>query len=166
MSTSTGPTAFGAHSMVRLHTDGWRCTACGVRALRQRDHRPCGGPAVWLDWLAPDDRTWITTPRQEPPACPLPTVEAVCPWRDDAIWYAGPKGDAQLDTAMRTWCDTHQVAVSDCPAPGPRCAGADAHSDDTGGRPGRCTGWEDTCRCMCPPCCGDTPDMYGYAGDS
>lgn len=29
---------------------------------------------------------------------------------------------------------------------------------------GRCTQRESTCRCCCPVCAGDTPDVYGYDG--
>ncbi|MDX3126565.1 hypothetical protein [Streptomyces scabiei] len=144
-----------------------RCTACGVTATRRRDQAARQGVAEWTDWLAPDGRTWWTTPGgdEEPPSCPLPGVEALCPWEDGAERYAGAKGDVQLDTGMRTWCETHQLAVSECPEPGPHCPGWMAHEDGEPGRPGPCTGRENTCRCMCPPCCGDTPDMYGYDGD-
>lgn len=165
METPAESAMLGTHSMTRLHKDGWRCTTCGVLALRKYDPRSRYGIPTWIDWLAPDEQTWLTTPGQDAPTCPLPAVEAVCPWRDDAMRYAGPKGDAQLDTAMRTWCDTHQGAVSECPEPGPYCPGAEAHADGEEGSPGPCTGREDTCQCMCPACCGDTPDMYGYDGD-
>lgn len=30
---------------------------------------------------------------------------------------------------------------------------------------GRCTQVESTCKCMCPVCVGDTPEVYGYDGD-
>jgi hypothetical protein len=30
---------------------------------------------------------------------------------------------------------------------------------------GRCTQLENTCKCMCPVCVGDTPEVYGYDGD-
>ena len=79
--------------------------------------------------------------------------------------YDGPKGDVQLDTALRTWCERHEMAVADCPEPGPYCPGRLAHEDGEPGRPGPCTGRENSCRCMCPACCGDTPDVWGYDGD-
>lgn len=88
-------------------------------------------------------------------------VEALCPWMDGAMRYAGAKGDEQLDVAMRTWCGTHQSAVSECPEPGPYCYGYPAHE----GQPDLCTGRENTCRCRCPACCGDTPAVWGYEGD-
>lgn len=30
---------------------------------------------------------------------------------------------------------------------------------------GRCTQRASTCRCCCPPCAGDTPEVWGYDGD-
>ena len=162
--TNTAPTMLGAHQMTTLHLDGWRCTACGIHATRHRDPRNQHGIHLRVHWRAPDDRTWLTIPGDEAPSCPPPTVEALCPWEDNAQLYAGAKGDAQLDTAMRTWCPTHQRAVSECPEPGPYCPGAAAHADGEEGQPGPCTGRENTCRCMCPACCGDTPDVWGYDG--
>jgi hypothetical protein len=44
--------------------------------------------------------------------------------------------------------------------PGARCRGAEGECGN-----GRCTQREDSCRCMCPACCGDTPDVWGYDGD-
>jgi hypothetical protein len=165
------PGLLGGHQMVAGHQDhvvrNWRCTACGVKAAHWFNAQSRYATRRWVDWRAPDGRTWCTEPGgfTEPPSCPLPVVEALCPWRDDAMRYAGATGDVQLDTAMRTWCDTHERAVSDCTDPGRYCPGRLAHEDGEEGRPGPCTGREDSCRCMCPPCCGDTPDMYGYDGD-
>jgi hypothetical protein len=95
-------------------------------------------------------------------SCPPPPVEALCPWVDGAMRYDGAKGDVQLATALVTWCDTHEMAVADCPEPGPWRPGRPAHGD---GGPGPCTGRADTCRCMCPACCGDTPYVWGYEVD-
>jgi hypothetical protein len=158
----------GAHQMVAVFTGNvsrkWRCAACGVTAEHwfNAQSRYEARPA-WVDWWAPDGRTWYTTADgcSEPPSCPLPDVEALCPWDDRAQRYAGAKGDVQLETAMRTWCETHECAVSECPEPGPYCPGRMAHEDGEPGRPGPCTGREDTCQCMCPACCGDTPDVWG-----
>ncbi|MER8003002.1 hypothetical protein [Streptomyces sp. NPDC095613] len=154
----------GPHRWDQLGEDRKRCTACGVLATAWHDPRARYGIKEGTDWLAPDGRNWFTTPggSTKPPPCPLPVVEAVCPWRPDAWMYDGIWKDQQLDAAMRTWCDTHEGAVSDCPEPGPYCPGEPAH-DDAG--PGPCTGRENTCRCMCPACCGDTPDIWGYDGD-
>jgi hypothetical protein len=162
---TTAPPMLGLHQMVAVYNGAWRCTACGIAATRRHNPRSPYGIRLWVDWRAPDDRTWMTVPGEEAPSCPPPAVEALCPWLDSAMRYAGPKGDVQLDTAMRTWCETHQCAVSECPEPGPYCPGAAAHSDGEEGYPGPCTGRENSCRCMCPACCGDTPDMYGYDGD-
>jgi len=161
----------GSHQMVAGHQDHvvrhWRCTACGVEAAHWFNAQSRYETRRWVDWRAPDGRTWYTEPGgfTDPPSCPLPAVEALCPWDDRAQLYAGATGDVQLDTAMRTWCETHQSAVSECPEPGPYCPGRMAHEDGEEGRPGPCTGRENTCRCMCPPCCGDTPDMYGCEVD-
>jgi hypothetical protein len=135
------------------------CPACGMHASNRTNPRDPYGGTAWTEWRAPDGRTWLTCPGEAAPSCPPPPVEALCPWRDDAMRYAGAKGDVQLATAMATWCDTHQMAVSDCPDPGPYCPGVRAHEDDA--EQGKCTGRWDTCRCMCPECCGDTPDVWG-----
>ncbi|WP_331728957.1 hypothetical protein OG693_39095 (plasmid) [Streptomyces sp. NBC_01259] len=158
---------FGQHQMAELHQDAWKCASCGVVAISQYNPQTSDRINRWMDWRAPDGRDWMTWPGgdEEPPSCPLPGVEALCPWEDYAQRYAGPKGDVQLDTAMRTWCDRHDMVVADCPEPGPYCPGADAHADGEEGQPGPCTGRENSCKCMCPACCGDTPDMYGYDGD-
>lgn len=87
-----------------------------------------------------------------------PPVEALCPWNDRAMRYAGAKGDVQLETAMRTWCETHQQAVSECQDPGPFCPGWPEHDREP---VSTCTSRENSCRCTCPPCCGDDPSMYG-----
>lgn len=162
----------GDHDMTPGHRDNvmrnWRCAKCGVQAAHWFNAQSRYETRRWIDWKAPDGRTWYTDARDGysgPPSCPLPTVEALCPWRDDAMRYDGPTGDVQLDTAMRTWCETHECAVSECPEPGPYCPGWRAHEDGEEGHPGPCTGRENTCRCMCPPCCGDTPDMYGCEVD-
>ena len=143
-----------------------RCTACGITAR----HTPAirhryGVWPVYTVWRAPDGRTWETGHGEPAPSCPPPGVEALCPWEDGAMRYDGPKGDVQLETAQRTWCERHQMAVADCPEPGPYCPGWMAHEDGEEGRPGPCTGRENSCRCMCPACCGDTPDVWGYDGD-
>lgn len=39
---------------------------------------------------------------------------------------------------------------------GDRCLGAEGDCDWH-----RCTQRRSTCRCMCPHCCGDTPDVWG-----
>lgn len=156
--------------------DAKRCTACGVTIWSRTAPRQFGpGTQAWLEWLALDGRnwnsfpeggTWVTYPDERAPSCPPQGVEARCPWEEDARRYGGVWGEAQHETAMRTWCKTHQMAVADCHEPGPYCPGH-LHHEQTGeeGRPGPCTGREDTCKCMCPVCCGDTPDMYGYEGD-
>lgn len=165
--TTLDATKFGQHQMHATHEDHWQCTGCGVRATRHYDPNIRYRIKTWIDWRAPDGRDWMTWPGgdSEPPSCPLPGVEALCPWELYAPRYIGPKGDVQLDTGMRTWCDRHEMAVSDCPEPGPYCPGAAAHEDGEDGQPGPCTGRENTCRCMCPACCGDTPDVWGYEGD-
>jgi hypothetical protein len=145
--------------------DYQRCTTCGMVARYQTKRRDQYGMTAWTEWRAPDGRDWLTQDEEPAPSCPPPPVEALCPWRDDVMLYAGPKGDVQLATAMATWCETHQGAVSDCPKPGPYCPGALAHEDGEEGQPGPCTGRENTCKCMCPACCGDTPDVWGYDGD-
>lgn len=162
----------GAHQMVAGHQNetvrNWRCTECGVSAAHWFNAQSRYETRRWIDWRAPDGRTWYTDfcdDYSDPPSCPLPTVDAVCPWEDYAPRYAGATGDVQLDTAMRTWCTRHEQAVSECTDPGPYCPGRMAHEYGEPGRPGPCTGRENTCRCMCPACCGDTPDMYGYDGD-
>ncbi len=154
--------------------DAGRCTGCGVTVWRRRTSSHKLGPRQWLEWLAPDGRDWSSFPTDggwesypdgSAPSCPPQEVEAQCPWKDNARRYGGVWGDVQLATAMRTWCETHECAVSECPEPGLYCPGRSAHEDGEEGRPGSCTGREDSCRCMCPACCGDTPDMYGYDGD-
>jgi len=153
-------------------SDAARCAACGVTIWRRTATRSRSGPSMWLEWHAPDGRDWSSfpekggwetwpNPEEGAPSCPPQEVEAKCPWEEDARRYGKAWGDAQLDTAMRTWCERHQTAVADCPEPGPYCPGRLAHEDGEPGRPGPCTGREDTCRCMCPACCGDTPDVWG-----
>jgi hypothetical protein len=138
--------------------DWKRCPVCGVSAIRHRSRQH--GP--WVEYRMPSGWTWHASDGPEgPPPCPPPPVEALCPWEPDAMRYAGAKGDDQLDTAVRTWCATHECAVSECLEPGPYCPGAPAHEDGEPGQPGPCTGRENTCRCMCPACCGDTPDVWG-----
>lgn len=167
----------GDHQMAPVRQDHivrtWRCTGCGVEATHWFNAQSRYETRRWIDWKAPDGRTWYTDHHDgygDPPTCPLPGVEALCPWDIFAHRYDGAWGDAQLDTAMRTWCERHQQAISECVDPGPLCPGHDVHMDENGnevepGRPGPCTGREESCRCMCPACCGDTPDMYGYDGD-
>jgi hypothetical protein len=141
-----------------------RCPGCGVRAVWQHDTRYRLG--WWTEYVMPSGWSWSAPDGSDgPPPCPPPPVEALCPWKPGAMRYAGAKGDDQLDAAMRTWCERHQGAVSECPEPGPPCPGAPGHEDGDPGQPGPCTGREGTCKCMCPACCGDTPDMYGYDGD-
>jgi hypothetical protein len=155
----------------QVGTERRECAACGVLASLWWDQQPRHGigdlAREWVDWRAPDGRTWYTTPGgySQPPPCQLPVVEALCPWDDKAERYAGAKGDVQLATALVTWCERHEMAVADCPEPGPYCPGWMAHEDGEPGRPGPCTGRENSCRCMCPACCGDTPDVWGYDGD-
>ncbi|MFI7096812.1 hypothetical protein [Streptomyces lydicus] len=153
--------ALGQHQMVAVHEDAWRCTACGTVATQQYNPRCRYGIKQWMDWRALDDRTWMTVPGEPAPSCPPPPVEALCPWDDRAMRYAGAKGDVQLDTATRTWCERHEMAVADCPEPGPYCYGWQAHEEMDGSG---CTGRQESCRCMCPACCGDTPDVWGYDG--
>ncbi|KFG02756.1 hypothetical protein IQ62_00120 [Streptomyces scabiei] len=146
-----------------------RCADCGVSVWRRLTaaHEP--GHLEWFQWHGPDGRDWsslpgeggwVTYPDGRAPSCPPQSVEARCPWEENARRYGHVWGDVQLATAMRTWCERHQMAVSECPEPGPVCLGAEGNCMWEG----RCTGREDTCRCMCPVCCGDTPDMYGYDG--
>ena len=150
--------------------DAARCVSCGVTVWRRLAPRHEPGPRTWLEWLAPDGRDWSSFPEgdgwvtypNDAPSCPPQDVEARCPWEDNARRYGHVWGDVQLETAQRTWCDRHEMAVADCPEPGPVCRGADG---DCMWGPERCTGKEDTCRCMCPVCVGDTPDMYGFDGD-
>ncbi|MFD9004495.1 hypothetical protein ACFV0T_26640 [Streptomyces sp. NPDC059582] len=149
------------HQWVAVWEHGMRCSVCGVTAERQRDRRY--GLGWWTQYMTASGWSWHAPDGSgSAPPCPPPPVEALCPedWR--AQRYAGAKGDDQLDTAMSTWCAVHEQAVSECVDPGPACPGAPAHSDKG---PGPCTGHEDSCDCMCPACCGDTPDMYGYDGD-
>ncbi len=47
---------------------------------------------------------------------------------------------------------------------GDRCDGAEGECEPFYGPP-RCTQRVSTCRCMCPVCVGDTPDVWGYEGD-
>ncbi|WP_158706623.1 hypothetical protein, partial [Streptomyces alboviridis] len=156
--------------------DSARCADCGITVWRRLTPRHEPGPREWLAWLAPDGRDWssfpegdgwVTWPNPEEgaPSCPPQDVEAKCPWEENARRYGRAWGDVQLQAAMRTWCDTHQCVVSDCPEPGPYCPGWQAHEEGEPGRPGPCTGREDSCKCMCPACCGDTPDVWGYDGD-
>ncbi|MER7068922.1 MULTISPECIES: hypothetical protein [unclassified Streptomyces] len=163
------------HRLVDVHTNRKDCTECGIVVTQ---HSRAGSRYAsayqvkrWITWAAPDGRRWETYPDGNfpdavPPSCPPPGVEALCPWRPDAMQYRGAKGRVQHETAKRTWCDTHQCAVNDCPEPGPLCYGAFHHNLNGDGTrtAGRCTGRQDSCRCMCPSCCGDTPDMYGYDG--
>jgi hypothetical protein len=160
----------GQHRL-RGGEDFARCPDCGVTVWRRTTPSHKDGPREWLQWHAPDGRDWssfpedggwVTYPDGQAPSCPPQGVEARCPWEDNARRYGHVWGDVQLETAMRTWCETHQMAVADCPEPGPGCQGADGSCM---WEAGRCTGREDTCRCMCPVCCGDTPDMYGFDGD-
>lgn len=150
--------------------DAARCTACGVSVWRRQTPPQEAGPREYFAWLAPDGRDWtsflegggwVTYP-EAAPACPPDQVDARCPWEEDARRYGRVWGDVQLETALRTWCGRHEMAVSDCPEPGPVCRGADGACM---WGPDRCTGREDTCRCMCPACVGDTPDVWGYDGD-
>lgn len=153
--------------------DAGRCADCGVTVWRRvaASHEP--GPREWLSWLAPDGRDWSSFPEgggwvtypDAAPACPPADVEARCPWEEDARRYGHVWGEVQLESALRTWCERHEMAVADCPEPGPECPGWPAHEGGEPGMPGPCTGREDSCRCACPPCCGDTPDMYGFDGD-
>ncbi|MFF8250093.1 hypothetical protein [Streptomyces griseus] len=151
-----------------------RCATCGVTVRRCHTPRYERGPRMWLEWRALDGRnwssfpegdTWVSHPDGNAPSCPPQGVEALCPWDENAHYYGGVWGEVQLIAAMNTWCDRHERTVSDCPEPGPYCPGAAAHEDGEEGRPGPCTGRENTCRCMCPACCGDTPDVWGYDGD-
>jgi hypothetical protein len=149
-----------AHRWAKVWEHGERCPACGVTATRHHDTRY--GLGWWTEYKTASGWSWWA-PDDGPPPCPPPPVEALCPWELGAMRYAGAKGDDQLDTAMRTWCAAHERAVSECVDPGSVCWGAAAHE---GGEPGGpCTGLEESCECMCPACCGDTPDMYGYDGD-
>lgn len=153
--------------------DAGRCADCGIYVWRRVTPRRDPGPREWLEWYAPDGRKWSSFPEDEgwvtypdpetgAPSCPPQEVEARCPWEENARRYGHVWGDVQLETAMRTWCERHEMAVADCPEPGPVCRGADG---DCMWGAERCTGKEDTCRCMCPVCVGDTPDMYGFDGD-
>ncbi|MBL1115453.1 hypothetical protein JK364_24075 [Streptomyces sp. 110] len=159
----------GDHQMVAVRQDAvvriWRCAACDVRVEFWFNAQSRYERRQWVDWKAPDGRTWYTEPGgySEAPSCPLPSVEVVCLWRRDAQLYDGAKGEVQLAAAMATWCDTHQMAVADCPEPGPYCPGILAHDLEGDGTrvDGKCTGRENSCRCMCPSCCGDTPDVWG-----
>jgi hypothetical protein len=87
-----------------------------------------------------------------------------------------PDVDDRLTVAERTWCRTHETAMSECvhppveewgarivsrPAADPEplpCPGADGACMWRG----RCSGMDDTCDCGCPVCVGDTPDVWGY----
>ena len=147
-----------------------RCADCGVTVWRRVAAVHEAGPREWLEWHAPDGRGWSSFPEgdgwvtypNDAPSCPPQDVEARCPWEEDARRYGHVWGDVQLETAQRTWCERHQMAVADCPEPGAVCRGADGNCMWGAGR---CTGREDTCRCMCPVCVGDTPDVYGFDGD-
>jgi len=150
-----------------------RCVTCGITVWLRHTSSPAPGPRTWLVWHALDGRTWESFPSRagwvtypdRAPSCPPQDVEARCPWEGGARRYGGEWGDVQLGTALRTWCERHEKAVADCPEPGPYCPGWQVHEDGDSGMPGPCTGREDSCQCMCPACCGDTPDMYGYDGD-
>lgn len=167
------PGLLGDHQMAPVRQDSimrvWQCAACGVRAEHWFNAQSRYKARRWIDWTAPDGRTWYTDSRDgysDPPACPLPGIPAVCPWETPFVQrYRGAWGDDHLDTAMRTWCERHQQAVSECTDPGPYCPGWQAHENGEPGMPGPCTGREESCRCMCPACCGDTPDVWGYDGD-
>lgn len=149
--------------------DAAMCADCGITVWRRTAPIDQAGARQYFEWLAPDGRHWTSFPEDEgwvtypdtAPSCPPQDVEARCPWEEDARRYGHAWGDVQLETAQRTWCTRHEMAVADCPAPGPYCPGMLAHEDGEEGRPGPCTGREDSCQCMCPACCGDTPDMYG-----
>lgn len=161
----------GVLGVHRLEGDGdaARCVSCGVQVWRRATARHEPGPRVWLQWYAPDGREWSSFPEADgwvtypdaAPACPPQDVEVRCPWEKDARRYGHVWGDVQLETALRTWCARHEMAVADCPEPGAPCLGADG---DCMWGPERCTGLEGTCRCMCPVCVGDTPDVWGYDG--
>ncbi|MEU2426948.1 hypothetical protein ABZ619_39050 [Streptomyces sp. NPDC007851] len=136
-----------------------RCAVCAVTVVQHLGSRL--HPA-WLEYRMPSGWSWHAEDGSgTPPPCPPPPVEALCPWDDRAMRYARAKGDDQLDTALRTWCATHECAVADCPEPGPHCPGALLHEDGEPWQSGPCTGRENSCQCTCPACCGDTPDMYG-----
>lgn len=154
------------HRWERAGEDRNRCAACGVSAVQHRSREY--GP--WVEYRMPSGWSWCAPDGGDgPPPCPPPPVEARCPWELGAMRYAGARGDDQLDTAMRTWCERHEQAVSECEDPGPWCPGARPDDDDPlavpvpcgTGRPGPCTGFERSCRCMCPACCGDTPNVWG-----
>ena len=150
--------------------DAARCVSCGITIWKRTTPRHEQGPRVWLQWHAPDGRDWSSFPEgdgwetypNDAPSCPPQDVEAQCPWEESARRYGHVWGDVQLETAQRTWCERHEMAVADCPEPGPVCRGADGEC--MWGQE-RCTGREDTCRCMCPVCVGDTPDVWGFDGD-
>lgn len=172
MTDQTG--ILGQHQMTLVRQDSvarrWQCTECGVRAEHWFNAQSRYETRRWIDWKAPDGRTWYTDFRDgyaDPPACPLPGIPAVCPWDElhPPQRYRGAWGDVHLATAMQTWCERHQQAVSECTDPGPYCPGWQAHEEGEPGMPGPCTGRENTCTCMCPACCGDTPDVWGYDGD-
>jgi len=150
--------------------DAARCSVCGVTVWwRQASRREPGPDQTWLQWYAPDGRDWSSFPEgggwvtypNDAPSCPPQDVEAACPWEENARRYGHVWGDVQLETAQRTWCSRHEMAVADCPEPGPPCPGWMAHEDGEPGMPGPCTGRENACECMCPACCGDTPDVWG-----
>lgn len=146
------------HRWVAVWEQEKRCPDCGVTARRHRSREH----GWWTDYITAGGWSWHADDGSEgPPPCPPPPVEALCPWELGAMRYAGPKGEEQLDTAMRTWCERHECAVSECPERPEPCQGADGNC--AWGH-GRCTGDEDTCRCMCPVCVGDTPDVWGYDG--
>lgn len=44
--------------------------------------------------------------------------------------------------------------------PSDRCRGAEGDCDPMYGPP-RCTQRDSTCRCCCPPCLNETPDVWG-----
>lgn len=149
------------HRWVNVGENAKECADCQVRATQHRS-REYGR---WTDYVTAGGWSWHAPDGSSgPPPCPPPPVEALCPWEWNSMRYAGAKGEEQLATAMRTWCERHQSAVSECPEPGPYCPGALAHEDGEPGFPGPCTGRENSCRCRCAECCGDTPDMYGYDG--
>ena len=154
----------GAHRL-QGGEDAKRCLSCGIHVWRRVTPRHEPGPRVWFQWYAPDGRDWSSFPEGDGwvsypdagPSCPPQEVEARCPWEEDARRYGRAWGDVQLEVAQRTWCERHQMAVADCPEPGPVCQGAGGNC----AWEGRCTGRENTCECACPACCGDTPDVWG-----
>ena len=56
--------------------------------------------------------------------------------------------------------DTDPFGPYEYVEPDDRCQGAEGNCEPFRG-PARCTQRASTCRCMCPACCGDTPDVWG-----